>query len=58
MALLEIEVFPITWPGDFWGDKYVAEVIGPEGQFKGYASFGMSEEDAVEKLLRSLGGAR
>ena len=57
MALLEIEVFP-TRTGDPGGFTYVAEVIGPEGRFKGYASLGMSEEDAVEKLLQSLKGDR
>lgn len=57
MALLEIEVFP-TRTGDFWDDKYIAAVLGPEGQFKGYASLGMSEEDAVERLLQSLKGDR
>lgn len=57
MALLEIEV----WPGDLgvpWGVTYFAEVIGPEGRFKGYASTGTSEEYAVENLLGSLGSAR
>ena len=56
MALLEIEVFP-TRTGDPGGFTYVAEVIGPEGRFKGYASPGTSEEYAVENLLWSLGSA-